>query len=96
MLLHNANHKREDTSLVLHTKLPLEILFKNQPYSETYRADSAISLLASKSITVLDSLSNDQRAKFWSTFTQFIIISGIYKQLDFIQLCQSGKNSMLN
>lgn len=95
-LLHNTNHKGEHGGLLSRTKLPLEILFKNQPPAETAQADAAIQLLTNKSVTILDALPDDHRAKFWNIFTQLILSSGIYKESDFIQLWKSGDHSKLN
>ncbi|EAX97422.1 GAF domain containing protein [Trichomonas vaginalis G3] len=95
-LLHNTNHKGEHGGLLIRTKLPLEILFKNQPPAETAQADAAIQLLTNKSVAILDAIPDDVRAKFWNIFTQLILSSGIYKESDFIQLWKSGDHSKLN
>ena len=95
-LLHNTNHQGEHGGLLARTKLPLEILFKNQPPAETYQADAAIQILTNKNVTVLDSMSPDSQAKFWNIFTQLILSSGTYKEDDFIQLWKSGDHSKLN
>jgi len=95
-LMHDSGHTGENGGFVARIQQPIEILFRNQPPTETNHANAAIQLLTNKKVSMIDSLSSDAQQKFWNVFIQLILSSGSYKQLDFIQLWKSGDHSKLN
>lgn len=95
-LMHDVDHKGEGDGVISQTRLPLDVLFKDQPPAQTQNANQAIMLLTNKKVSIIDSLNSDEKMKFWNYFIQLILSSGTYKQHDFIQLWKSGDHSRLN
>jgi GAF domain-containing protein len=92
-VMHDAGHTGENGGYVAPA---LVIMFKNQPPTETAHAHSAIQLLTKKTVNICDGFAQADARKFWNLFVQLILSSGVYKQVDFIQLWKSGDLSKLN
>ena len=95
-LMHDTGHTGENGGFMSRSHLPLDILFKNQPPTQTDHANAAIQILTNKKVNVIDALSPSDQQKFWNIFVQLILSSGTYKQADFVQLWKSGDHSKLN
>ena len=95
-LMHDTGHTGENGGYVSRSQLPLDILFKNQPASQTNHANAAIQMLTNKKVNIIDGLPQGEQQKFWNVFVQLILSSGTYKEADFVQLWKSGDHSKLN
>lgn len=95
-LMHDTGHTGENGGYVARSQLPLDILFKNQPASQTGHANAAIQMLTNKKVNIIDGLPQGDQQKFWNVFVQLILSSGTYKEADFVQLWKSGDHSKLN
>ena len=95
-LMHDTGHSGENGGFVARSQLPLDILFKNQPPTQTNHANAAIQMLTNKKVNIIDNLPSSEQQKFWNIFIQLILSSGTYKEADFVQLWKSGDHSKLN
>ncbi|OHS99538.1 3'5'-cyclic nucleotide phosphodiesterase family protein [Tritrichomonas foetus] len=95
-LMHDTGHSGENGGFVARSQLPLDILFKNQPPTQTNHANAAIQMLTNKKVNIIDGLPQNEQQKFWNIFIQLILSSGTYKEADFVQLWKSGDHSKLN
>lgn len=95
-LMHDTGHTGEHGGFIARSQLPLDILFKNQPPTQTGHANAAIQMLTNKKNNIIDALPQSEQQKFWNFFVQLILSSGTYKEADFVQLWKSGDHSKLN